>query len=443
MSGPGADRNWDPARWQDLGWPDYRFLGFGAALVFWSGIGQTYLIGFFGAELREAFSLSDGQYGQIYGAATFASGILILWSGGLVDRMPLRRIGTIVILGAIVAGLTMAATPHWVLLLLSFFLLRQFGQAMMGHVANAAMGRYYDRFKGRATGLLGVAYSVGELLLPLLASFLIGQLALPPALAAFEIDIGWRGAFLVMTVLLGLSVLPALPVLLRDMPARDQALAARLAKDEDEEHASPGSRRRQWTRAEVLRDPRFWLIIPMIIAQSGIFTGLFFHIVSVLEEKGWDPSLWPYYWGFYPIAAFALSPVAGLLVDRFSATRLFPLSLVPYGLGLILLGAMTPFVVMILCLLLLAVSVALYNTSFNTLWPELYGVRHLGKVRTLSTTVMVFISAGGPLVMGLLKDWGISYSTQLWTSGIFIFLACIIAWLALRSTDARPLQKSS
>ena len=63
--------------------------------------------------------------------------------------MPLRRIGTIVILGAVVAGLTMAATPHWVLL--SFFLLRQFGQAMMGHVANAA-SRYYDRFKGRATG---------------------------------------------------------------------------------------------------------------------------------------------------------------------------------------------------------------------------------------------------------------------------------------------------
>ena len=45
-------------------------------LVFWSGIGQTYLIGFFGAELREAFSLTDGQYGRIYGLATFASGLL-------------------------------------------------------------------------------------------------------------------------------------------------------------------------------------------------------------------------------------------------------------------------------------------------------------------------------------------------------------------------------
>ncbi len=438
-----ASRDWDPANWQELGWPDYRFLGFGAVLVFWSGIGQTYLIGFFGAELRAAFSLSDGQYGQIYGAATFASGILILWSGGLVDRMPLRRIGTLVIIGVIVAGLTMAATPHWVLLLLSFFLLRQFGQALMGHVANAAMGRYYDRFKGRATGLLGVAYAMGELVLPLLASYLIGQLALPPVLAAFEVDIGWRGAFLVMTVLLGLSVLPALPILLRDMPAREQALAQRLSADEASERVSPGSRRRQWTRGEVLRDPRFWLIIPMIIAQSGVFTGLFFHIVSVLEEKGWDPALWPYYWGFYPIAAFALSPVAGWLVDRYTATRLFPLSLAPFGLGLILLGAMTPFVAMILCLLLLAVSVALYHTTFNTLWPELYGVRHLGKVRTLSTTVMVFISASGPLVMGLLKDWGVSYGIQLWSSGIFIFAACIVAWLALRSTDVHPLQKSS
>ena len=436
-------QNWDPAGWRDLGWPDIRFVGFGASLVFWSGIGQTYLIGFFGAELREAFSLTDGQYGRIYGAATFASGILILWTGGLVDRMPLGRIAAIVVLGVVIAGLTMAATPHWVFLLLSFFLLRQFGQALMGHVANASMGRYYERFKGRATGLLGIAYSAGELILPLFASLLIGQLALPPALAAFEIDIGWRGAFAVMSGMVALSVFPILPLLLRDMPARDAALAARLASDERENAAQPGSRRRQWTRAEVLRDPRFWLIVPMMLAQSGIFTGLFFHIVSVLQEKGWNPELWPYYWGFYPIAAFALNPVAGWLVDRFTATRLFPFTLLPFGLGLLLLGALTPFAAMMLCLFLLAVAVAFYGTSFNTLWPELYGVRHLGKVRTLSTTAMVFMSASGPLIMGALKDWGVSYSTQMIYGALFIFLASAVSWLALRHTDSRPLTKAS
>lgn len=436
-------QNWDPAGWRDLGWPDIRFVGFGASLVFWSGIGQTYLIGFFGAELREAFSLTDGQYGRIYGAATFASGILILWTGGLVDRMPLGRIAAIVVLGVVIAGLTMAATPHWIFLLLSFFLLRQFGQALMGHVANASMGRYYERFKGRATGLLGIAYSAGELILPLLASLLIGQLALPPALAAFEIDIGWRGAFAVMSGMVALSVFPILPLLLRDMPARDAALAARLASDERENAAQPGSRRRQWTRAEVLRDPRFWLIVPMMLAQSGIFTGLFFHIVSVLQEKGWNPELWPYYWGFYPIAAFALNPVAGWLVDRFTATRLFPFTLLPFGLGLLLLGALTPFAAMMLCLFLLAVAVAFYGTSFNTLWPELYGVRHLGKVRTLSTTAMVFMSASGPLIMGALKDWGVSYSTQMIYGALFIFLASAVSWLALRHTDSRPLTKAS
>ena len=436
-------RNWDPSRFSELGWPDIRFLGFGAALVFWSGIGQTYLIGFFGGELREAFNLTDGQYGQIYGIATFTSGILILWSGGLVDRMPLGRIGTLVVLGAVVAGLAMAATPHWIFLLLSFFLLRQFGQALMGHVAHASMGRYYDRFKGRAVGILGIAYSAGELLLPLIGALLIGRLALPPALAVFEIDIGWRGAFLVMTGLIALTVFPILPFLLRDMPERNKALEDRLRDAEDQAAQVPGSRRRQWTRGEVLRDHRFWLVVPMMIAQSGIFTGLFFHIVSVLEEKGWNPDLWPYYWGFYPFAAFALNPIAGSIVDRFTATRVFPFSLLAFGLGIIFLGALSPFAAMILCLLLLAVSVSLYGTSFSTLWPELYGVKHLGKVRTLSTTTMVFTSASGPIIMGALKDSGVEFGTQLIFGGIFIFIASIVAWLALRGTDSRPLQKAA
>ncbi|MGB1148064.1 MAG: MFS transporter, partial [Alphaproteobacteria bacterium] len=298
------------------------------------------------------------------------------------------------------------------------------------------------RFKGRAVGILGVAYSAGELLLPLIGALLIGRLALPPALAVFEIDIGWRGAFLVMTGLIALTVFPILPFLLRDMPERNKALEDRLRDAEDQAAQVPGSRRRQWTRGEVLRDHRFWLVVPMMIAQSGIFTGLFFHIVSVLEEKGWNPDLWPYYWGFYPFAAFALNPIAGSIVDRFTATRVFPFSLLAFGLGIIFLGALSPFAAMILCLLLLAVSVSLYGTSFSTLWPELYGVKHLGKVRTLSTTTMVFTSASGPIIMGALKDSGVEFGTQLIFGGIFIFIASIVAWLALRGTDSRPLQKA-
>ena len=84
-------QNWDPAHWRDLGWPDIRFVGFGASLVFWSGIGQTYLIGFFGGELREAFSLTDGQYGQIYGAATFA--IMGLWKSQVLQKSQVVKVG--------------------------------------------------------------------------------------------------------------------------------------------------------------------------------------------------------------------------------------------------------------------------------------------------------------------------------------------------------------
>ena len=74
---------------------------------------------------------------------------------------------------------------------------------------------------------------------------------------------------------------------------------------------------------------------------------------------------------------------------------------------------------------------------------QLYGVQHLGKVRTLSTTAVVFVSASGPLVMGGLTDLGVSYSTQCVYGGVFIFIACGIAWVALRNTDSRPLAKAS
>jgi cyanate permease len=56
---------------------------------------------------------------------------------------------------------------------------------------------------------------------------------------------------------------------------------------------------------------------------------------------------------------------------------------------------------------------------------------------------MVFMSASGPLIMGALKDWGVSYSTQMIYGALFIFLASAVSWLALRHTDSRPLTKAS
>ena len=67
---------------------EWRFLLFGALLMFWTSPGQTYLISLFGDQLRHDFGLSHGDFGSIYTLATIASAA-ILWSAGrLVDRLP-------------------------------------------------------------------------------------------------------------------------------------------------------------------------------------------------------------------------------------------------------------------------------------------------------------------------------------------------------------------
>ncbi|MFF3717698.1 hypothetical protein [Streptomyces prasinus] len=50
---------------------------------------------------------------------------------------------------------------------------------------------------------------------------------------------------------------------------------------------------------------------------------------------------------------------------------------------------------------------------FGTVWPEVYGTRHLGAVRSPVVAVLVFASALGPGAGGLLLDAGVGQPAQL------------------------------
>jgi len=80
-----------------------RWLTAGALLTLISSFGQTYFISIFAGEIRTAFNLSHGDWGAIYGFGTFASAIVMIWSGGLTDVMRVRHLGPIVL--AALAGL--------------------------------------------------------------------------------------------------------------------------------------------------------------------------------------------------------------------------------------------------------------------------------------------------------------------------------------------------
>ena len=116
-----------------------RWLTAGALLTLISSFGQTYFISIFAGEIRAAFNLSHGDWGAIYGFGTFASAIVMVWSGGLTDVMRVRHLGPIVLAALAASCLFIAFNPWVALLPVVIFCLRFTGQGMSTHIAAVAM----------------------------------------------------------------------------------------------------------------------------------------------------------------------------------------------------------------------------------------------------------------------------------------------------------------
>ena len=372
----------------------YRYLlGFGFLLAFLSGSGQTYFISLFGGELRQAFDLSNAEFGGLYSAATLGSGLLVIWLGRGVDQLPLSVFTTGVMAGAALGAVALAVAPGALWLVPAFLLLRLCGQGLMMHVAQTTIGRRVTTARGTAIGAVTLGMPAGEAVLPALAVALMAAL-------------GWRGSWWVIAALLLVVALPACLLLLRWHARLPPSTSA---AGEDGRHASTPAAAPvpDWTRAAVLRDGRFYRILPALLAPPFLITALFFHQVPIANAKGWSLA-----WVSTAFVVFALAHVlslalSGTLVDRLGAPRLLRLYLLPMLAALLVLGFMPGDAAAMLYLGLAGTSVGTAGTLMGALWPELYGVRHLGAIRAMAHGAMVLSTAAAPVLVGVLLDAGV------------------------------------
>lgn len=365
-----------------------RFVAFGFLMAFASSFGQTYVIGIFGPSVQAAFDLSHTRWGGIYMVGTLASAVVLPWTGKLIDHLVLARytLGAFALL--IAACVSMSLTTGAAMLVVTIFLLRQAGQGVVSHIAITSMARHFTAGRGRAIAIAALGYSTGEALLPFVAVL---------AIAA----VGWRWTYAGAALLLAVAFVPAALWLLSDRGG-----PARASSGTSDAAAAVGNR--SWTRAEVLRDARFYLLLPGVLAPSLILTGMFFHHLTLADAKGWAQAWITGSYGIYAAAAVVTSLTAGTLVDRLGAVMLVPFVLLP------LAGAMA--VVSLFdnpwsawpYLALAGVSAGVTHTAVSALWAELYGAANLGAIRSLVTALGVLATALGPVFMGLLMDGGMS-----------------------------------
>ncbi|MEQ9146044.1 MAG: MFS transporter [Parvibaculaceae bacterium] len=400
-----------------------RLLFFGLLMAFGSSFGQSFFIGLYQMPLRETFDLSASAFGGAFSLVTLLSAAALPWTGRVIDQVRLSTYTAGVILVLALAAFAIATVPEFWMFVIALFFLRHFGQGLMSHTSSTAMGRYFTANRGKAVTLSATGYSLGEALFPAFAVFLIAL-------------VGWRQSWLVTAGLLLLVALPLAWALVRHEPEMEKDDPA--PGDETERRAPPTSAR-DWTRAEVLRDPRFYILVPAMMAPAFILTGFFVHQGFLAQSKDWPIELVAAGFSAFALVKIVASLLAGPVADRFGFRPLIALYMVPLAFSMLALALVDATYGVFLYFILAGISTGGAMAVGGLLWPELYGTKHLGAIRSLSVSLMVFATALAPVTFGWLIDAGVSAAGIAYISlGYSLLAVAMVGFFLWNEKNAKP-----
>lgn len=397
-----------------------RWLAGGFLLTMFSSFGQTFFIGLSGEDLRARFGLSSGGFGGLYMLATLASAVSLPWLGRTLDLMPGWKVVRFTMPAFALACVLIALAPNVAMLGIALYLLRLFGQGMMTETAYTETGRWFVANRGRAMALIVIGQQAGIAALPVLVVLIDRASG------------GWRAAWIASAALLVLVGLPAIVALIRV----ERVPRSHEAKVRDRRTA------RNWTRAQVLRDPILYLLLLGTLAPPFISTVVFFHQDYLVALRGYDPLAFAAAFPVMALATVVFGLVCGHLIDRLGALRLLPFYLIPLAVASASVALITPVWGVYVFMFLLGISSGFTSTLFGALWPEVYGLANLGGIRAIIVSAMVLSTALGPGISGALIDRGVSLPRQmLWLSGWCITACFVLGFSArqVRLRESRPL----
>ena len=242
---------------------DPKLLIYGFLIIFFASYGQTFFIALFNDDIKNLYSLTDGQFGLVYALSTTLSSLLLINFAKLIDFIDLRIYSFLVTLGLFIPCLAIYFLPPSVLyLFLIIFALRFFGQGAMNHAGITTMTRYFGKDRGKAISIGNLGGMLGVMFLPFLVVYL-----------------NYYFNFKQIWLLCSFSLLIFLPVLyftLNNQSSRQEKFKESINKDS-----------KKWKTIDVIKNKKFLIYLPLTTAFSFIGTGLMFHQIFIFTQKGW------------------------------------------------------------------------------------------------------------------------------------------------------------
>ena len=361
--------------------------------------GRTQGLGLVTEPLMADLGLGRVQYAQLNLWATLIGSLFAIGIGRFIDRLGARIVLTGIALALGVVVMIMSGVQSFWALAIAVTLTRGLGQSALSVISLAMVGQWFVRRIDMAMAIYSIVLSVG---------FMIAF----PVVGSLVQSRGWRFAWLSIAIGL-LAVLAPLAWFLVRPPSGgdtdtggDKPLGLSI---------TDGA-----TWQEALGTPAFWVFSIGAALYGLVASGIGLFNESILAERGFGPTV--YYQTLIVTAMTALigNFGGGWLAMRMSLANLLAISLFVLALGLGALPHVTTIVHVMLWAVAMGFGGGLVMVLFFSVWPRVYGRRHLGRIQGAAQALTVVASAIGPLMLAWCVELTGSYT------GMFTILAAII-----------------
>ena len=302
------------------------------------------------------------------------------------------------------------------LMILTFLMLRQFGQGIMSMVSRNTLAKWFDRKRGLASGISGLFVAFSFSGAPLMMNTLID-------------GFGYPGSMVLMALVCGFGMAMLGWLFFRNQPEDCGLLMDGKTPSADKE--TPLTSEREVPLSEALRSYNFWIFCSSLCSSSMIVTGFTFHISSIGNLAGL--SRFDAYSVFLPMSVFSVVShfIAGWASDRMPLKYLLMLLVGCLGLGSLGLLAYEELWGRWLVIAGYGIQGGLWGCLSIVAWPRFYGRKHLGEINGVFMGAQVFASAIGPLLFGAAESLSGSYDQAAWISIVGNFLLLLGATKAV------------
>lgn len=363
--------------------------------------GRTQGLGLVTEPLLADLRLDRVAYASINLWATLIGSLFCLPCGRLVDRYGSRRVLTGVVFALALTVLVMSRSTGIAALAVTITLTRGFGQSALSVVSLALVGKWFRQ-------RLSVAMGVYSLLVG------IGFIAAFPGVGAAVLRFGWRAAWDGVGWALLAVVTPLAWLVVRDgaMPEPGKT---------DPEAGG-------MTLGQAARGAAFWVFALASAVFGLVYSGIALFNQSILEQRGFGAEVYHQVLVVSTLLGLVANFGGGWLAARWPIQRLMGLGMAVLGAALLMLPLVRTYAHVMAYGIAMGVAGGIVTVVFFTVWAQIYGRAHLGRIQGAAQMMTVLASAVGPLLLAqALRRTG-SYNSMFYTLAALVALLGLAAW---------------